>query len=112
PTRPGLGGASGRHPGQGPVHYSYQPAYQNGGAYLMGAGSSLVGHPQLQRLRSFRVWTSSSMRLDPDSQGRCLAAFSMNLGKCSITRAELRGALSVLQLAWERGYRKIQQCAV
>ncbi|CAN1333599.1 Putative ribonuclease H protein At1g65750 [Linum perenne] len=41
----------------------------------------------------------------------------MNLGKCSITRAELRGAVSGLQLAWERGYYKIQlrldsQCAV
>ncbi|CAN1249089.1 Putative ribonuclease H protein At1g65750 [Linum perenne] len=41
----------------------------------------------------------------------------MNLGKCSITRAELRGAVSGLQLAWERGYRKIplqldSQCAV
>ncbi|CAN1167457.1 Putative ribonuclease H protein At1g65750 [Linum perenne] len=41
----------------------------------------------------------------------------MNLGKCSIARAELRGAVSSLQLAWERGYRKIQlqldsQCAV
>ncbi|CAN1138640.1 Putative ribonuclease H protein At1g65750 [Linum perenne] len=52
-----------------------------------------------------------------DHQGRCLAAFTMNLGKCSITRAELRGAVSGLQLAWERGYRKIQlqldsQCAV
>ncbi|CAN1832077.1 Putative ribonuclease H protein At1g65750 [Linum perenne] len=52
-----------------------------------------------------------------NSQGRCLAAFSMNLGNCSITRAELRGAVSGLQLAWERGYRKIQlqldsQCAV
>ncbi|CAN1183029.1 Putative ribonuclease H protein At1g65750 [Linum perenne] len=41
----------------------------------------------------------------------------MNLGKCSITRAELRGVVLGLQLAWERGYRKIQlqldsQCAV
>ncbi|CAN1836512.1 Putative ribonuclease H protein At1g65750, partial [Linum perenne] len=41
----------------------------------------------------------------------------MNLGKCSITKAELRGAVSGLQLAWEQGYRKIQlqldsQCAV
>ncbi|CAN1127814.1 Putative ribonuclease H protein At1g65750 [Linum perenne] len=41
----------------------------------------------------------------------------MNLGKCSITRAELRGAMLGLQLAWERGYHKIQlqldsQCAV
>ncbi|CAN1188278.1 Putative ribonuclease H protein At1g65750, partial [Linum perenne] len=52
-----------------------------------------------------------------DHQGRYLVAFTMNLGKCSITRAELRGAVSGLQLAWERGYRKIQlqldsQCAV
>ncbi|CAN1177321.1 Putative ribonuclease H protein At1g65750, partial [Linum perenne] len=52
-----------------------------------------------------------------DHQGRCLAAFTLNLGKCSITRAELRGAVSGLQLAWERGYRKIQlqldsHCAV
>ncbi|CAN1773739.1 Putative ribonuclease H protein At1g65750 [Linum perenne] len=43
-----------------------------------------------------------------DHQGRCLAAFTMNLGKCSITRAELRGAVSGLKLAWERGYCKIQ----
>ncbi|CAN1154137.1 Putative ribonuclease H protein At1g65750, partial [Linum perenne] len=52
-----------------------------------------------------------------DYQGRCLAAFTINLGKCSITRAELRGVVSGLQLAWERGYRKIQlqldsQCVV
>ncbi|CAN1314503.1 hypothetical protein LINPERPRIM_LOCUS29350, partial [Linum perenne] len=32
-----------------------------------------------------------------DHQGRCLAAFTLNLGKCSITRAELRGAVSGLQ---------------
>ncbi|CAN1126706.1 Putative ribonuclease H protein At1g65750 [Linum perenne] len=31
-----------------------------------------------------------------DHQGRCLAAFAMNLGKCSITRAELRGAVAGL----------------
>ncbi|CAN1137136.1 Putative ribonuclease H protein At1g65750 [Linum perenne] len=43
-----------------------------------------------------------------DYQGHCLAAFSENLGICSITRAELRGAVSDLQLAWDRGYRKVQ----
>ncbi|CAN1347080.1 Putative ribonuclease H protein At1g65750, partial [Linum perenne] len=32
-----------------------------------------------------------------DYQGRCLAAFTINLGKCSITRAELRGVVSGLQ---------------
>ncbi|CAN1291597.1 Putative ribonuclease H protein At1g65750, partial [Linum perenne] len=40
-----------------------------------------------------------------------------NLGICSIIRAELRGVVSGLQLAWDRGYRKVQlqidsQCAV
>ncbi|CAN1315860.1 Putative ribonuclease H protein At1g65750 [Linum perenne] len=40
-----------------------------------------------------------------------------NLGICSITRAELRGVVPGLQLAWDRGYRKVQlhidsQCAV
>ncbi|CAN1815662.1 Putative ribonuclease H protein At1g65750 [Linum perenne] len=39
--------------------------------------------------------------------GHCLAAYSMNLGRCSITRAELRGALYGLQKAWELGFRKV-----
>ncbi|CAN1138504.1 Putative ribonuclease H protein At1g65750, partial [Linum perenne] len=52
-----------------------------------------------------------------DHLGRCLVAFTVNLGNCSITRAELRGAVSGLQLAWDRGYRRVQlqldsQCAV
>ncbi|CAN1121084.1 Putative ribonuclease H protein At1g65750 [Linum perenne] len=42
-----------------------------------------------------------------DADGRCLAAFSMNLGICSITRAELRGAMTGLQIAWDRGFRRI-----
>ncbi|CAN1132850.1 Putative ribonuclease H protein At1g65750, partial [Linum perenne] len=37
----------------------------------------------------------------------CLAAFSVNLGKCSITRAELRGTIIGLDLAWEAGHRKV-----
>ncbi|CAN1280519.1 Putative ribonuclease H protein At1g65750, partial [Linum perenne] len=52
-----------------------------------------------------------------DYQGHCLAAFSENLGICSITRVELRGVVPGLQLAWDRGFRKVQlqtdsQCAV
>ncbi|CAN1150854.1 Putative ribonuclease H protein At1g65750 [Linum perenne] len=31
----------------------------------------------------------------------------MNLGICSITRAELRGAMTGLQIAWDRGFRRI-----
>ncbi|CAI0382345.1 unnamed protein product [Linum tenue] len=41
----------------------------------------------------------------------------MNLGICSITRAELIGAVEGLQLAWELGYRRVNvqldsRCAV
>ncbi|CAN1761920.1 Putative ribonuclease H protein At1g65750 [Linum perenne] len=39
--------------------------------------------------------------------GHCTAAYSLNLGKCSITRAELRGALFGLHKAWDLGYRKV-----
>ncbi|CAN1201045.1 Putative ribonuclease H protein At1g65750 [Linum perenne] len=42
-----------------------------------------------------------------DASGLCLFAFTMNLGFCSITRAELRGAIRGLQLAWEAGFKKV-----
>ncbi|CAN0881248.1 Putative ribonuclease H protein At1g65750 [Linum grandiflorum] len=32
----------------------------------------------------------------------------MNLGICSITRAELRAVVTGLQIAWERGYRRVR----
>ncbi|CAN1189723.1 Putative ribonuclease H protein At1g65750 [Linum perenne] len=41
------------------------------------------------------------------NDGRCLLAFCTNLGKCSIMRAELRGVIAGLQLAWDHGYRKV-----
>ncbi|CAI0427097.1 unnamed protein product [Linum tenue] len=40
--------------------------------------------------------------------GKCLGAYVCNLGHCSITAAELRGALEGLKIAWREGYRKIQ----
>ncbi|CAN1179328.1 Putative ribonuclease H protein At1g65750, partial [Linum perenne] len=43
-----------------------------------------------------------------DSSGRPLKAFTANLGICSITRAELRGALIGLMIAWEAGHRRIK----
>ncbi|CAN1156116.1 Putative ribonuclease H protein At1g65750 [Linum perenne] len=43
-----------------------------------------------------------------NEQGHCIAAFSMNIGKCSITRAELRGAISGLKCAWDIGLRKVE----
>ncbi|CAN1184835.1 Putative ribonuclease H protein At1g65750 [Linum perenne] len=43
-----------------------------------------------------------------DSSGRTLRAFTANLGRCSITRAELRAALIGLMIAWETGHRRIK----
>ncbi|CAN1274277.1 Putative ribonuclease H protein At1g65750 [Linum perenne] len=43
-----------------------------------------------------------------DNEGRGLLAYSMNLGICSITRAELRGALEGIKRAWEAGYRRVE----
>ncbi|CAN1189431.1 Putative ribonuclease H protein At1g65750 [Linum perenne] len=40
-------------------------------------------------------------------KGRLLFAFTMNLGCCSITRAELRGAIEGLTRTWEAGFRKV-----
>ncbi|CAL1384470.1 unnamed protein product [Linum trigynum] len=40
--------------------------------------------------------------------GQCKGAFVCNLGSCSITAAELKGALEGLKIAWQRGYRRIQ----
>ncbi|CAN1189887.1 hypothetical protein LINPERHAP2_LOCUS40166, partial [Linum perenne] len=42
-----------------------------------------------------------------DHQGRELAAFSANLGSCSIMRAELRAAEIGLTKAWELGAKKV-----
>ncbi|CAN1165103.1 Putative ribonuclease H protein At1g65750 [Linum perenne] len=42
-----------------------------------------------------------------NSEGRYLHAFCTNLGKCSIMRAELRGIIIGLQIAWENGFRKV-----
>ncbi|CAI0545229.1 unnamed protein product, partial [Linum tenue] len=42
-----------------------------------------------------------------DHTGRYIAAYAYNLGFCSITQAELRGAVEGLQVAWNLGYRQI-----
>ncbi|CAN1781324.1 Putative ribonuclease H protein At1g65750 [Linum perenne] len=42
-----------------------------------------------------------------DSEGKCLFAFTMNLGTCSITRAEMRGAIEGLKRTWEAGFKKV-----
>ncbi|CAN1181294.1 Putative ribonuclease H protein At1g65750 [Linum perenne] len=43
-----------------------------------------------------------------DSSGNCLQAFTMNLGVCTITRAEICGVLEGVRRAWEAGYRKLE----
>ncbi|CAN1777220.1 Putative ribonuclease H protein At1g65750, partial [Linum perenne] len=43
-----------------------------------------------------------------NNEGRNLGAFTMNLGRCSVTRAELRGALQGLERAWVDGYRLVE----
>ncbi|CAN1187955.1 Putative ribonuclease H protein At1g65750 [Linum perenne] len=40
--------------------------------------------------------------------GHCLAVFTMNIGCCTINRAELRGVITGLCAAWDRGFRKVQ----
>ncbi|CAN1819267.1 Putative ribonuclease H protein At1g65750 [Linum perenne] len=42
------------------------------------------------------------------ADGKGLNAFSLNLGRCSVTRAELRGAIYDLELAWSMGLRSIE----
>ncbi|CAN0904227.1 Putative ribonuclease H protein At1g65750, partial [Linum grandiflorum] len=42
-----------------------------------------------------------------DAFGRCHAAFTLNLGSCSITRAEMRGLTTGLDVAWKLGCRKV-----
>ncbi|CAI0417515.1 unnamed protein product, partial [Linum tenue] len=42
-----------------------------------------------------------------DHLGRCLDAFTCNLDVCTITSAELKGAIESLRIAWERGHRKV-----
>ncbi|CAN1152850.1 Putative ribonuclease H protein At1g65750 [Linum perenne] len=39
--------------------------------------------------------------------GFCSLAFTAKLGKCSITRAELRGIIQGLELAWNEGHKKV-----
>ncbi|CAN1129006.1 Putative ribonuclease H protein At1g65750 [Linum perenne] len=42
-----------------------------------------------------------------DSGGNFVSSFTMNLGSCSITRAELRGIIEGMNLAWEKGIHKL-----
>ncbi|CAN1756518.1 Putative ribonuclease H protein At1g65750, partial [Linum perenne] len=44
-----------------------------------------------------------------DEAGNCLFAFAINLGNCSITRAEIRGALEGIRAAWREGFRKVEE---
>ncbi|CAN1191106.1 Putative ribonuclease H protein At1g65750, partial [Linum perenne] len=43
-----------------------------------------------------------------DSTGKALLAFTMNLGTSTITRAEINGAITGLELAWDLGLRQVE----
>ncbi|CAN1761170.1 Putative ribonuclease H protein At1g65750, partial [Linum perenne] len=42
-----------------------------------------------------------------DCEGKLVTAFAINLRSCSIMRAEIRGIVEGMRLAWERGIRKL-----
>ncbi|CAL1412474.1 unnamed protein product [Linum trigynum] len=43
-----------------------------------------------------------------DHLGRCMKAYTYNLGSCSITATELKVAAKGLRLAWNAGYKKVE----
>ncbi|CAN1153781.1 Putative ribonuclease H protein At1g65750 [Linum perenne] len=43
-----------------------------------------------------------------DCHGQCVQAYAMNLGRCTITRAGLRGALEGIRRVWILGFRKVE----
>ncbi|CAN1290311.1 hypothetical protein LINPERPRIM_LOCUS20638, partial [Linum perenne] len=43
-----------------------------------------------------------------DDQGRLVLAFASNLGSCSVVRAEIRGIIDGMTLAWDKGIRKLR----
>ncbi|CAN1127950.1 Putative ribonuclease H protein At1g65750 [Linum perenne] len=43
-----------------------------------------------------------------DCEGKCIQAYAINLGVCSITRDEIRGALEGIRRAWAEGFRKVE----
>ncbi|CAN1786317.1 Putative ribonuclease H protein At1g65750 [Linum perenne] len=42
-----------------------------------------------------------------DHEGRLISSFAANLGACSIIRAELRGIVEGMRLAWDKGVQKL-----
>ncbi|CAN1802249.1 Putative ribonuclease H protein At1g65750 [Linum perenne] len=54
-----------------------------------------------------QVGRAATEGLARDSEGRCSFVYTMNLGSCSITRAEMRGVNEGMRQAWEAGYRRV-----
>ncbi|CAN1156400.1 Putative ribonuclease H protein At1g65750 [Linum perenne] len=59
-------------------------------------GLSMVGLVRQRRVALLR-----------NTEGRCLFSFTMNIGTCSITRAEMSGAIEGLHRTWEAGHRSV-----
>ncbi|CAN1849019.1 Putative ribonuclease H protein At1g65750, partial [Linum perenne] len=43
-----------------------------------------------------------------DAHSHCSAAFTINIGRCSITCAELRAVIMGLHIVWDNGWRKVE----
>ncbi|CAN1854627.1 Putative ribonuclease H protein At1g65750 [Linum perenne] len=54
-----------------------------------------------------RVGKATAGGLLRNSEGRCLFAFTMNIGTCSIMHAEMRGAIEGLHRTWEARHRSV-----
>ncbi|CAN1821557.1 Putative ribonuclease H protein At1g65750, partial [Linum perenne] len=51
-----------------------------------------------------RVATCGIIR---DCEGKLISSYAVNLGSCSIMRAELRGILDGMRVVWDKGIRKL-----
>ncbi|CAN1121669.1 Putative ribonuclease H protein At1g65750 [Linum perenne] len=68
--------------------------------------AAIMPRPDMRRLGT--RGSSAAGGLLRNAQGQCLLAYTINLGVCSITRAEIRGAIEGVRRAWLAGYRKLE----
>ncbi|CAN1124799.1 Putative ribonuclease H protein At1g65750, partial [Linum perenne] len=66
-----------------------------------------VGAHEAGRLMGFSDNRAAAGGVIRDCRGNFVSSFAINLGSCSIMRAELRGIIEGMNLAWEKGIRKL-----
>ncbi|CAN1194194.1 Putative ribonuclease H protein At1g65750, partial [Linum perenne] len=77
------------------------------GRYRKGTGTAWVDCLQYGWFGCTSKWECNSWRPTWGEFGHCVAAFTVNLGCCFITRAELRGIIVGLKVAREARFWKI-----